>query len=140
MSQCYASLHSNLHEYLWIHDTGKAWHRVDFIFSILLSLLHGFDPYITFYLCCKYYAQWSVALRSAFNRYGKKRHAWGVFSFKHSFWSEQFEPMDHCLCLLNQWLFQNYKKKYVSKSCILVHTCAISVLRGNFTSDVLISI
>ena len=25
-AQCYASLHSNFHKYLWSHDAGKVWY------------------------------------------------------------------------------------------------------------------
>ena len=31
LRQCCASLHSKIHEYLWSHDAGKAWHWEDYI-------------------------------------------------------------------------------------------------------------
>ena len=59
-TQCYASLHSNTHEYLWSQDvtmqvkSGYMWGRLYITqTSNSKKTCCGFDPFIKFYLRCK---------------------------------------------------------------------------------------
>ena len=107
-AQCYASLHSAFHEYVWSHDAGKACNREGYITQatnilLVLSLhinLHDllfsssdkrlWSLYRTFYLCCE--RATFLCARTPHNAMrrtiescllnGQRKHLWIVFSFK----------------------------------------------------------